>query len=162
MACWDEKKEVQKGDFGEDIVNKILRDKGFVIYEPQKIGPHAFDRLAIKNKDSIIIAETKTKARLNSVPKTGFDKRSYDCYKKISLKHGLPVMIFFVDEMLGKVYGNFLHKLEKNMEHRIFRESPMVLFNLSDMTFFYDLTKDQINYLKSKSCRSYAYQKEFQ
>lgn len=113
---WCDKFQVKKGDFAEVIVHKYLENKGYVVYKPSTEGSHAFDRLAIKNKEKVIIAEIKAKAKLNKYDETGFELRHYNDYKKISERHNLPVFIFFVDEMLKEIYGNFLHVLVREYE----------------------------------------------
>ncbi len=104
---WENKDSVKKGNYGENIINTYLEDKGYVVYRPITDGPHCFDHLAIKDKKQVIIAEVKTKAKLNNYDETGFEYKHYLEYKFISGKHNIPVFIFFVDEMLKEVYGNF-------------------------------------------------------
>ena len=156
MEGWANKIQVKKGDFAEDIVHKYLENKGYIVYKPATEGSHAFDRLAIKGKRNVIIAEIKAKARLNKFPETGFETKHYKEYRYIRDKHKLPIFIFFVDEMLKEMYGNFLSVLEKNM-----RTAPwgnQVLFQLSDMKrHLYDLSEDEVLQLKKYSSRKHDY-----
>ena len=100
---------------GEAIVTKYLKDKGYIVYSPEELqGAHGFDRLAVKDKTEVIIAEIKTKARMNRYNATGFNIKHYREYKRISRKYNIPVFIFFVDEALGRIYGNFLSVLEES------------------------------------------------
>ena len=156
MVKWEDKVEVKKGNFAENIVHKFLESKGYVVYIPVTDGAHAFDRLAIKDKEQVIIAEIKAKAKLNNYDETGFDYRQYLEYKKISEKHNLPVFIFFVDEMLREIYGNFLSKLEADC-----RKAPwgnQILFKMELMRrHIYSLDNEDVKYLKENSSRKYEY-----
>jgi len=156
MVKWEDRTEVKKGNFAEKIVHKFLESKGYIVYIPSTSGAHAFDRLAIKNKEQVVIAEIKAKAKLNNYDETGFEYRHYLEYKKISEKHNLPVFIFFVDEMLKEIYGNFLSKLENGC-----RKAPwgkQILFKMELMRrHIYNLTDNDVLYLKQNSKRSYNY-----
>lgn len=157
---WSDKKEVIKGNIGERIVNEYLEKEGFVVYKSVTNSPHSFDRLAIKDKQQLIIAEIKTKARRNKYKDTGFNFTHYNEYKKISEKHNLPVFIFFVDEMLGEIYGNWLSILEKPYKKglqypAIFND--IIYFHLDTMKEICKLSNDEVIELKEYSQRSYKY-----
>jgi len=113
MGNFSQKTTTKKGAAGEAIVDRILREKGFVLYKPQDDVAHAFDRLAILNKEILMIAEVKTKAKRCRYPDTGIDFRHYKEYSKISKKHNLAVVLFFVDEEEGMVYGGKLSVLSE-------------------------------------------------
>lgn len=113
MDKWNDRKSVKKGNVGERIVNDWLKNRGFIIYQPITDCAHGFDRIISKNREQLIIAEIKTKAKRNSYPDTGINYKHYLEYKKISELHNLPVWIFFVDEMLGEIYGGKLSDFEK-------------------------------------------------
>ena len=158
---WDDKVEVKKGNYGEELVDKFLEAKGFICYFPKTKGAHWFDRLAIKDKQRVIVAESKTKARLNKYPATGFNYKQYLEYKRIYETHKIHVFIFFVDEMLKKIYGNFLTKLELptkigNIEYPL-RINDVVVFPLKNMVDIGELTDEDVNFLKQNSCRNYDY-----
>jgi hypothetical protein len=102
-----------KGEYGESIVRAILEEKGFVVYKPTTKGAHAFDVLAIKDKARCIALDVKAKARRNKYADTGINLRHYHTYKTFSEKHCMPFWIVFVDEMLGKIYGNTIEELDK-------------------------------------------------
>ena len=157
---WNDKKEVKKGNIGEQIVNNYLEKEGFVIYKPITDSAHSFDRLAIKDKKQLIIAEIKTKARRNKFKDTGFNLSHFNEYKKISEKHNLPVYIFFVDEMLGEVYGNWLSILEEPYEKILkypYIHNDIIYFHLNKMKQICNLTETEIIELKKYSQRSYKY-----
>ena len=100
---WQYKTEVKRGNLGEEIVDNLLHSKGYVIYKPITEAAHAFDRLAIKDKEKACIAKVKTKPRRFAYPDTGIDVRHYMEYKRVWRKHRIPVFIFFVDDNEGTV-----------------------------------------------------------
>jgi len=112
MIDFENLKSTQKGNLGESIVDGMLRDQGFVIYKPERGLAHAFDRLIIKNKQILLIAEVKTKAKRKYYPDTGIEYKHYKEYKNIMKKHNLEVMLFFVDEEMKSIYGGKLSDLD--------------------------------------------------
>lgn len=156
----------QKGNIGESVVREFLESKNFVCYVPITEKAHAFDFLAIRDKTQAIAAEVKTKARMSCYPATGFDERNYKYYKEFSLKHKIPIFIFFVDEHTGKVYGNWLAVLEKPciVEDK---QYPMIIqtrngrniriYPLCKMCAIADLNNETIERLKQLSTRNYEY-----
>ncbi len=168
-SSWEDKKQVIKGNFGESIVDDYLESLGFVMYSPKTTGAHAFDRLAIKNKETVVIAECKTKARRNKYYDTGLNYRHYLEYKKISEKHNIPVFLFFIDEMEKRIYGNFISELEKEFEsnyNNITKKYPCIEENRSKIIYFplqvmrniKDLTESEVEFLKLNSTRNYSYE----
>lgn len=105
-----------KGEYGEQIVRRILEGKGFVVYKPNTEGAHAFDVLAIKDKRLCIALDVKAKSRRNKYADTGINLRHFETYKRFSDRHTMPFWLIFVDEMLGKIYGNTLEELAKPIE----------------------------------------------
>lgn len=164
-SSWDQKLTVIKGNFGEAIVDNFLEKKGFICYFPKTKGAHWFDRVAIKDKKKIVVVEVKTKARLNKYPATGFDLRSYKEYKRVYEEHKIDVFVFFIDEMLKKIYGNFIRNLEAPVEidgkkypmQLNFGYQTTIVFPLTNMRHICDLTEDQCQFLKIHSNRSYQY-----
>jgi hypothetical protein len=163
---WNERKQVIKGDFAEDIINKFLEEKGYVVYNTTTKGAHVFDKLAIKNKEEVIIAECKAKARRNNYEDTGIDYRHYLEYKNIQDKHKIPVFIFFIDEMMGKIYGNFITLLIvksfiANKEYPSIeltkKGKKIIYFPLCNMRDISTLRDEQVKFLKENSTRSHEY-----
>jgi len=166
---WEDKTEVKKGNIGELIVNDYLKSKGFIVYEPVTDKAHGFDRLVSKGKEKFIIVEIKTKAKRNKYPDTGIDYRHYLEYKTISKKHNLPVWLFFVDEMLGEVYGENLEILEKPNSYeyngmnfsyplvKTYTNSKIIYFYQPIMKKISTLTELQIEEIKQYSTRKYNY-----
>lgn len=166
---WQDRTSVRKGTIGEQIVHAHLEKNGYIVYSPSTEGAHAFDRLAVRNKKDIIIAECKTKARRNYFPDTGIDCRHYDEYKYIENLHNIPVYIFFVDEMVKKVYGNELSILEEprkvkyvlngtqREKHYPLVQGGIIYFPIVAMEDIATLSASDCSKLISVSTRSYDY-----
>ena len=160
---WEDKKEVKKGNIGERLVNQYLESRGWVIYKPITNKAHAFDKLCLKGKETLIIAEVKTKSRMNSYNATGFDTKHYEQYKKISEKYRMEVFVFFVDEGLGKIYGNKLSILSKHYEARDgiyprkLNKGKIIIFSLEAMQPIANLKQESIEEIKGCSTRNYEY-----
>jgi hypothetical protein len=158
---WQDLPQVKKGDYGEKLVDEFLESKGFICYFPKTKGPHWFDRLAIKDKETVVVAESKTKARLNKYPATGFDHKHYLEYKRVYEKHRIKVFVFFIDEMLGEIYGNFIQELEKPAEINGVKYPLMlnkiIVFPLKNMRKIAEISDEDCEYLKKHSTRRYDY-----
>lgn len=159
---WQNKIQVQKGDYGEDIVQRYLESRGFIVYKPDTNGKHGFDRLAVRDKKEMVIAEIKSKARMKKYRATGIDIRHYEEYKFIQSKHKIPVFLFFVDEWIGKIYGNWLYELEKeSIDDTNYPNTDIkpgiIFFSYVKMKQIHDLTSEQIAFLKNHSSRNYDY-----
>ena len=166
---WEDKETVKKGNIGERLVNDYLHKIGLIVYEPITDGAHAFDKLVAKGKERLIIAEVKTKAKRSYYPDTGINYRHYLEYKKISENHNLPVWLFFVDEVLGEIYGGKLSDLEqpnsyelngKNYSYPVVNGSDndkIIYFYQPSMKSVCKLTPEQIEEIKAHSTRNYEY-----
>jgi hypothetical protein len=152
------KKATCKGDVGERIVIEFLEKNGYQIYKSiREDQPHSLDFLAIKN-GKITALDVKTKARFNFAPETGIDVRHYRIYENISEKNKIPFAIFFVDECLGEVYGNFISKFK---EFRIINTKygeKIVAWPLSSMEKVKKLTEEEIEEIKSFQQRNYEFE----
>lgn len=156
---WDKKTNVIKGNFGEEIARKYLEDKGWIVYSPETKGPHCFDRLCVKNKRNMIIAEVKTKARRKFRADTGFNLKNWNEYKFIHQKYGIEIFFFFIDEFLGEMYGS---KISSMMQERLIIEKGkeikyplidrgIIYFPLVDMVNIQKLNAEQIEFLRNKT-----------
>lgn len=166
---WESRTEVKKGNVGESCVKKFLEEKGFVCYQPTTENAHAFDMLAIKNKQTAIIAEVKTKELMLKWKATGFPQRNFLEYKRFYEKYGIKIFIFFVDHVQGAIYGNWLMEcLEKPFEAEgktfpCVQETwnpPTRLYHFNSMRPIAKLTETQIQELKALTQRSYAYRND--
>jgi len=162
---WQDKIQVKKGNIGEQKVRELLEKSNKVIYKPITDSAHCFDNLVSSGKKDFVIVEVKTKPKRKYHPDTGIDYRHYNEYKTVSKIHNLPVYLFFVDEMLGEIYGGKLSELEQLKEHKHKEksysypkvENGIIYFFQPDMKVFCKLTKDDIESLKKVSSRSYDY-----
>jgi hypothetical protein len=165
---WEHKTSVKKGNLGEQIVNKYLESKNFIVYRPVTEKAHAFDILAVRDKKIVIIGEVKTKALMNKWKATGFNNRNFLEYQAIHEKYKLPIFIFFVDENMGSIYGNWLHILEKPYYHNG-DKFPMViktkgstelrLYHYDSMKHIAKLNAKDVAQLASYTRRNYEYTK---
>jgi hypothetical protein len=166
-----ETKNFKKGEFAEKIVTKFLEEKGYVVYKPETEGAHAFDRLAIKDKQQVIIAEVKAKAKRKHYDDTGFNITHYNEYIFLQAKHNIPAFVFFVDEELGEIYGNFIKALNKpvlieypNKKRKQIqypsRESGIIFFPLVNMKReIYKLSQEEIKTLQENTTKQESYKK---
>ena len=158
---WESKPTVIKGNIGERLVREYLERKGYIVYEPKTGGAHGFDKLAILNKKQAIIAECKTKARRNKYADTGINIKHLEDYEYISAKHNLPVFIFFVDESVGKIYGNTLKELliPRIVDGKQYpsREKGIIYFPLINTKWVCNIGTDEIELLKANATRNYEY-----
>lgn len=107
---------LEKGAVGERICRQYLERKGWVVYQPMTDGAHAFDMLAIKNKERAIAMDVKAKARMNRWYATGINQRHFRTYEGFSNRHSMPFWLFFVDEHERRIYGNSIDALETQVE----------------------------------------------
>ena len=158
---WHDRTEVQKGDYAELIVQRRFEAKGFVLYVPATDKAHGFDRYLYKDGKQYAL-EIKAKAMCRKYPETGFDKRHYDRYCKMSDENNIPVLIVFVDHEQRAIYGNTLAALRKPLFIPELGEKghypkitthkggscPTVYFHKSSMKHFGDLTGTEVETLK--------------
>ncbi len=162
---WESKITVKKGNIGEEIVKNALERRGYSVYKSVTNGAHPFDLLAVKNKREFVIAEVKTKARLNKFKATGIDARHYDDYFHVMEKHNIDVVICFVDEHPEeeRIYCQKLSRLAAEYEEdgvsypNFSIIKGIVLFPLSKMVTIENLTSETVLKLKEVSTRNHDY-----
>jgi len=158
---WQSKPTVIKGNIGERLVREYLERKGYIVYEPQTDGAHGFDKLAIFNKRQAIIVECKSKARRNKYADTGINIKHFEEYQYISARHNLPVFIFFVDELIGKIYGNTLTELlvPRVVDGKQYpsREKGIIYFPLINTKTVCDISEGEAELMRVSSTRNYEY-----
>lgn len=165
QISFEDRTQTKKGALGEEIVDRILREKGFVIYKPEGGQAHAFDRLAIKDKEILLIAEVKSKAKRKYYPDTGFNYKHYLEYKKIMERHNLQVVIFFVDEENKSIYGGKLKTLEQIKSFNVNGkevtypkiENGIIYFHIETMTHYASLTGSDALNLTELTTKNIAY-----
>lgn len=162
---WENLSTVKKGNIGESIVKKYFESKGYVIYKCITEGAHAFDFLAVKDKRIFLIAEIKSKARLNKYEATGIDSRHYNEYLTIMENMKMDIILFFVDEhpKEERIYCQRLSvlKIQKMINGINFPNiqiaKNITLFSLTDMIDVKKLNFEELNELKLYSTRNYNY-----
>ena len=162
---WEDKPQVKKGNLGEKIVDEYFEGRGYIIYKPVTNAAHLIDRLYVKDKKKLIFADTKTKAKRNKYPDTGFDYQHYKDYQMLQ-DMGLEVWIFFVDEVEAIVYGNTLEKLSepqivhhegKTIKYPL-RWGEIIYFYRKNMIDISLLSVEEVSEIKSYNTRNYEYE----
>lgn len=121
---WADKKEVKKGDVGEDYVDEHMIDRGYIRYipDPDIDASHPIDRLYMKNDiTDVLFLDVKTKEARIFYPDTGINIKACNKYKSIFMNTGIDVYLAFVDATAEKVYGNKLSHLllSRQVEHTV-------------------------------------------
>jgi len=155
-AFWNNSRRNKKGKIGEKIIKKFLESKGYAVYSTNTQIAHAFDFLAVKNKEKALIAECKTYPARRFYNDTGIDARHYNDYKKVFVKYNIPVFLFFIDDIKNEIYGNWLHELEKEYHdgkmkyplRQCGRTGEKIYFSLKTMKHIALLEKKEIEELK--------------
>ena len=159
-----------KGEVGEGIVEKLLNEKGYIIYKSNRndIG-HWLDWICIKNKTKAIAVDIKTKSRLTYINATGIDEQYFQEYVKFSKEHNMPFVLIFVDEFTKTIYGNTIDELQKpmldgNREYPSFIKTKfgkeLHLWSLKSMKHLSNLSEEDVKKIKENSSRNYDYPKE--
>jgi hypothetical protein len=156
---------LRKGAVGEQVVRGFLERAGWVVYQPITEGAHCFDMLCIKGNRTAVAFDVKAKARLNRYPATGINQRHFEEYAAFSEKHRMPFWVVFVDEFMGKVYGNAIEELERprTVEGRQYPmlmpwKPPIRLWPLAAMRPIHTLTPEQAGELAALNQRSYGFE----
>jgi len=162
---WEDRATVKKGNFGEKIVQEALESRGYIVYRAITAKAHGFDFLAVKDKKVFLIAEVKSKARMNKYRATGIDIRHLNDYIHVMEQQRIDVVLFFVDEhpQERRVYCQKLSTLllecqEDGVKYPNFGISKgIVLFPLSKMIEVRKLTEEESAFLTTMSTRNYGY-----
>ena len=162
-SLWDNKTEVKKGNIGEAIVRRLLEKWRWIVYAPETDGAHAFDRLCVRDKKEMMIVEIKTKARMTYYNGTGFNTSALQTYKDIQERHGLKVLILFVDEHTATVYGNYLDDISLPVKEGKYKYPLEVgkttVFHLKNMRTVAKLQQEEIKAIKEYTRRNYSYER---
>lgn len=158
---WSERPEVIKGDFGEKKVWQLIKEIGLIPYRPVFNGAHLIDTflvdIALKK---LAVCDSKTKARRTMYPDTGIDISHYQKYVNFATVYNIDdVLLFFVDELYGYIYGNTIRKLDE--DGKPFQDDYRRYWNLSIMIPIARLTEKEMEYLVSHSTRNYPYPEKY-
>jgi len=164
---WAERPQVKKGNIGESIVDEFLKGKRVIPYRPDYDGAHPFDRLcATSDKKTIFVADIKTKAQREYYADTGINLSHYGDYKHIEAKYSLRVFLFFVDEKVRQIYGNWLSELERPAEFPSrngkvvsypLKQGGIIFFPLAHMQPIAEVDYERAKEMMDLSRRNYEY-----
>jgi len=173
---WQDKTTVKKGNIGEEICRNLLEGQGFVVYNPVTDAAHVIDFFCHKSNKELIAAEVKTKRRtlknywyrdskvkskgiaapeLIGIPGTGFNRKSAKEYWHLHKKHNIDVVLFFVDDFEGCIYGGRFSKLLHYGTKM--KTADQVVFPLDKMNVFCRLSTHEKNLIASITNCKYDY-----
>lgn len=144
----------KKGSLGEEIVKNIFRDKGYVVYLPEKDMVHCFDMMAIKEKKTALAIDVKTKARLNKWNAQGINLRVYYEYVYFKEKYNMPFYIFFIDDKSGDIHYQEIDNLRDSFT---ISGGSIICWPLECMVHFGKISQEQIDELSKYDTRTYCY-----
>jgi hypothetical protein len=157
----------QKGNIGEDLVDKKLFLLGYQTYKPSFNESHKFDRLIFSKKtNTFYISDIKTKPSRKFFPDTGIDVKHFNTYMESSKNTSLDFLLLFVDELSKTIYGNTLKELtkisfvehnSKTIEYPLIQKG-IIYFPLEKMIKFADLTDEEANIIWNKTTMNKEYQ----
>tara|TARA_R100001440_G_scaffold3710_1_gene8780 strand:+ start:811 stop:1281 length:471 start_codon:yes stop_codon:yes gene_type:complete len=151
---WQEKKEVKKGDLGQEIVVKILEEEGLQVMTHKKTsGAHWFDIIAARKKEEIFCIDVKTKSRLNKWKAQGIDIKHYKDYMNVIKKYNIQFWLFFVDDKNGDIHAANL----KTLKNPIYPNKEIIAWSLDQMHKVDKIKKEEIKKLTSFDTRNYKY-----
>lgn len=154
--AWEDKKEVKKGNIGEDIIQEYLESKGWVIYRPKTSAAHWFDMLACHNKKHVIALDVKTKARFNYRACQGINKTTCAEYVNFLDASNIPFFLFFIDDKDGSVYKAEFSKL-KGKGFTPTKTPHIIAWDLSDMEYLFNIGDEKIIELSMFDKRKHEY-----
>jgi hypothetical protein len=145
--------QAKKGKIGEDLIKKMLQDKGWITYAPENEGAHYFDILAVLKKEKVIAIDVKTKARLNKWPAQGIDIRHYEQYMNFVETTNVPFYLIFVDDKTGDIHAGELAK----MNNFFYPNERIIAWPLSEMKLIGKLNDNYIAILSQYDTRTYEF-----
>lgn len=163
-----ERETTRKGVIGESLIEKFFMELGYIIYKPINDGAHLIDYILVSpDKKTSIAVDIKTKPRRSRYPDTGIEQCHFEEYLEYSKRHNIKVLILFVDEEQGLIYGNSLDNLEKPLEYNGI-QYPMVsrsswggtqhYWCLRSMDIVGILEKEMINKIKEHTHKNRMYE----
>lgn len=148
-----------KGEYAEGIIYKYLSDKGYIVYKPIRDESHPIDVICFSGS-SITFIDIKSKPHRKYYEDTGLDLKDYNKYKSLESKG--KVVLIFVDELSGSVYGGTITRLEKpckvgKTEYPLRGKcnEEVIYFPLKNMKKFFDLTTTDLDMLKKLTRSNY-------
>ena len=132
----------KKGDLGEHIATRYLRQQGWIIYVNDVDAPHPIDLCGII-ESQICLFDIKTKARRRNYDDTGMDLSDWYHYHTLQQANpGVMVILIWVDEVTGTIYGRSLNTLSDPSHCHV--DGDIIYFNLDQMATIATLTDEEI------------------
>ena len=160
--------KMKKGDYGELIVKQYLHKKGINTMSNDEQVPHPFDFLMFAKRNgewTLVMSDVKTKPKMRQYNGTGIDVADFNLYLYLQQKFGMEMYLYFVDDTLGKCYGNYLNDLTKEVKENGIvypfttrassNKRDVIIFHMSNVKPAFDLDAEQISILKSLSTSEY-------
>jgi hypothetical protein len=118
---WQDRPQVKMGTRGETMALDFLLKKRVEVFKPAFEGRHLIDYMAVPLAGFLGIwrpfaVEVKTKRRRLNWEDTGIDLHLLARYQAIGKT--MPVLMVFCDALQRAIYGNFLHRLERQLYAR--------------------------------------------
>jgi len=162
---FNELKQTKKGDVGENIINQMLKEKGYTVYSPSHTEGHLFDNFAIHNQTfKQLFFETKTYARMNKFEANGIDASDWKKYNEL-LGVGIDILLFFIDEhpLQQSIYCAKISELQEqkkvnniNYPNQLIAKNK-VLFSLDSFRYVRNITEKELVEIKLYNQRNYDY-----
>jgi len=157
-SLWNSKKQVKKGNIGEQIDKAYLENNGLIVYKPLTDGSHPFDNLCANDRE-IFIVEVKTKEARAYYPDTGINIQHFNRYMEVKKKHNIKIYLFFVDAANAKIYGEELDNLIKPVKVKgnqyPLNQNEIIYFPLENMKIIAELSQAQCNLIKVYNTKNY-------
>ncbi len=160
---WQDKREVKKGNIGEEITKIWLKETGYIFYEAKVEGSHKVDIFCHeKTNKKIQCVESKAKKRMWKRPMSGCNLNSYEEYKDLYMNNYIDTFLIFTDDFEEWIYGQFLSQLSDGQIING-KSGKVIVWPLSQMIKIKKLTSEQLIELRkfSKPDSNYDNVKKF-
>ena len=145
---------LKKGNIGEQIIQKYLENKGWIVYKPfTENKPHYFDMLCTYNKEKVIAIDVKTKARLNKWNAQGIDLKHYNEYLNFMKITKVSFYSIFVDDQNGEVHLAEIKKLN----NPIYPNNKIIAWDVNNMHYLFNISQEEINKISEYDQRNYKF-----
>ena len=149
---------MNKGDLGELFFKEFLERRGWVVYKPTVTDrAHFCDIFATRGKRELILADVKTKARLNKTNATGINLSAYNDYLHFAKNYPIPFHLVFVNDKDGEVHSCNILTLEKSKSGFLISNDRIICWPISVMRKLFTLNDEQVASLSAYDQRNYAY-----
>ena len=159
-----------KGEYGEHLVESILKAKGYNFATPSHNSAHLCDGFIYKMGQTFELKafEIKTRPAFNLFDSQGLDLNKILAYNYVASI--MPMLFFFIDENKGEILWSTYEKMneettqiEKNGKSVTYPNSVIMnkqgirMYTTRTMNKLCNLLPEQIEAIRSLSKRNYAY-----